>query len=282
MASVPPYLQTGARICILNRDHNEVVRSLFHNKYNATLIVVSVFSADHFSCLRCRARPLSALKQGVVDGAVELFPSESLRWPGFVEFDDVNGKVLTFSADLSTYRVWSMADPSVVLYSFSDANMPEGISEIKISPGIMLLVSNVDDAFLPLRVLSIEDGSTLRSLRQPIKRNKELEVIEQFDEKLLLKQEGSNLLIVDLLTNKVTRLKDSTFNYPATFVFLYESQTFLAFKGADITVWSLRGERIGKVSAERLSCAPHAPCTPHMHTHVRQGWVQHAGSAPAP
>ena len=28
----------------------------------------------------------------------ELFETESLRYPGFVEFDDVNGKVLTYSA----------------------------------------------------------------------------------------------------------------------------------------------------------------------------------------
>lgn len=27
-----------------------------------------------------------------------LFESESLMWPGFVEFDDVNGKVLTYSS----------------------------------------------------------------------------------------------------------------------------------------------------------------------------------------
>lgn len=29
---------------------------------------------------------------------VFLFLSQSLKWPGFVEFDDVNGKVLTYSA----------------------------------------------------------------------------------------------------------------------------------------------------------------------------------------
>jgi hypothetical protein len=32
------------------------------------------------------------------DAGFALFESESLKWPGFVEFDDVNGKVLTYSA----------------------------------------------------------------------------------------------------------------------------------------------------------------------------------------
>ncbi len=29
---------------------------------------------------------------------IELFPNESLNWPGFVEFDEANGKILTASA----------------------------------------------------------------------------------------------------------------------------------------------------------------------------------------
>lgn len=32
------------------------------------------------------------------DAGYALFESESLKYPGFVEFDDVNAKVLTFSA----------------------------------------------------------------------------------------------------------------------------------------------------------------------------------------
>lgn len=36
--------------------------------------------------------------RGQPDAGFALFESESLKWPGFVEFDDVNGKVLTYSA----------------------------------------------------------------------------------------------------------------------------------------------------------------------------------------
>lgn len=38
------------------------------------------------------------IRRGQPDAGFSLFTSESLKWPGFVEFDDVNGKVLTFSA----------------------------------------------------------------------------------------------------------------------------------------------------------------------------------------
>ena len=104
-------MRTGRRLCVLNKDHTEVIRSLFHNKAAQTLITVSVFAADGYACLRCRHSQLSHLRQGIVDQGEVLFESESLRWPGFVEFDEVNGKVLTFSSDVNVYKVWSLAEP---------------------------------------------------------------------------------------------------------------------------------------------------------------------------
>ena len=154
---------SGKRICVLNTDTTEVVRSLFHNKANSTLITVAVHAVDQYSSLRCRSNPLSQLRAGVIDTGTALFTTESLRWPGFVEFDDVNGKVVTYSADVSLYKAWQMSDPSRVLYSLDG----ERIDEIKISPGIMLLVLRREDGtgHVPLRLLSIETGATLVELR---------------------------------------------------------------------------------------------------------------------
>jgi hypothetical protein len=53
-----------------------------------------------------------------------LFESESLRWPGFVEFDDVNGKVLTYSAQDRIYKVFDLKNYTM-LYSISDENVQE-------------------------------------------------------------------------------------------------------------------------------------------------------------
>ena len=91
-------VDTGRRTCILNTGPHEVIRSLFHNKSNKTLIIVSVYQADQYSSLRCRAASLDDLRRGIADQSSALFGSELLRWPGFVEFDDVNQKVLTYSA----------------------------------------------------------------------------------------------------------------------------------------------------------------------------------------
>jgi hypothetical protein len=37
------------------------------------------------------------VRRGRPEEGLPLFQNESLKWPGFVEFDDVNGKVLTYS-----------------------------------------------------------------------------------------------------------------------------------------------------------------------------------------
>jgi hypothetical protein len=79
---------------------------------------------------------LEEIASGSASKSTELFASELLQSPGFVEFDEVNQKVLTFCAEARQYKVWSMAEPSKVLYHITDSR----IDEIKISPGIMLLV----------------------------------------------------------------------------------------------------------------------------------------------
>ncbi|KAI3800048.1 hypothetical protein L1987_35355 [Smallanthus sonchifolius] len=160
--------ETNKRICFLNISPDEVIRSLFYNKNNDSLITVSVY-----------------IKRGQPDAGFPLFYSESLKWPGFVEFDDVNGKVLTFSA--------------------------------QDSPGIMLLIFNQSSGHVPLKILSIEEGTVLRSFNHLLHRHKKVEFIEQFNEKLLVKQENENLQILDL---------------------------FLTFRNRTVAVWNFKGQLV--------------------------------------
>jgi len=48
-------MDTGKRVCVINLSEEEVVRSLFHNKTNQTIIIISVNESDHYSMLRCRS-----------------------------------------------------------------------------------------------------------------------------------------------------------------------------------------------------------------------------------
>lgn len=66
------------------------------------------------------------------------------------------------------------------------------------SPGIMLLIYSRKKGCIPLDILSIEDGKRLKSFKHLLHRNKKVDFIEQFNEKLLIKQEGENLQILDV------------------------------------------------------------------------------------
>ncbi|KAI3731207.1 hypothetical protein L1987_62392 [Smallanthus sonchifolius] len=231
--------ETNKRICFLNVSPDEVIRSLFYNKNNDSLITVSVYASDSFSSLKCRTTRIEYIRRGQPDAGFALFESESLKWPGFVEFDDVNGKVLTFSAQDCIYKVFDLKNYTM-LYSISDKN----VQEIKISPGIMLLIYNKASSHVPLKILSIEDGTVLKSFNHLLHRNKKVDFIEQFNEKLLVKQENESLQILDVRNSVLTEVSRTEFMTPSAFIFLYENQLFLTFRNRTVAVWNFRGELV--------------------------------------
>ena len=118
------------------------------------------------------------------------------------------------------------------------------MTEIKISPGIMLLIHQRQGGHVPLKILGIEDGKVLRSWNHLLHRTRKIDFIEQFNEKLLVKQEGEDLQIVDVHTSAVITVDSSEFATPAAFIFLYENQLFLTFRQRHVAVWNFRGEQV--------------------------------------
>ncbi|KAL6581347.1 hypothetical protein OROMI_007270 [Orobanche minor] len=179
------------------------------------------------------------IRRGNPDAGFPLFESESLKWPGFVEFDDVNGKVLTYSAQDCVYKVFDLKNYTM-LYSISDKN----VQEIKISPGIMLLIFIKTRGSVSLKILSIEDGTVLKSFTHLLHRNKKVDFIEQFNEKLLVKQDNENLQILDVRNSELIEVNRTEFMTPSAFIFLYENQLFLTFRNRTVSVWNFRGELV--------------------------------------
>ncbi|XP_058214854.1 uncharacterized protein LOC131326205 isoform X2 [Rhododendron vialii] len=207
--------ESNKRICFLNVSPDEVIRSLFYNKNNDSLITVSVYASDNFSSLKCRSTRIEYIQRGKPDAGFPLFVSEYLKWPGFVEFDDVNGKVLTYSAQESIYKVFDLKNYTL-LYSISDKH----VQEIKISPGIMLLIFNRAQSHVPLMILSIEDGTVLKDFNHLLHRNKKVRNAE---------------------LKEVSRTEFMT---PSAFICLYENQLFLTFRNRTVAVWNFRGELV--------------------------------------
>lgn len=76
--------------------------------------------------------------------------------------------------------------------------LPVTVAPVMCSPGIMLLIHNRSPGYVPLQILNIEDGSQLSSFTHMLHRTKKIDFIEQFNEKLLVKQENENLQILDV------------------------------------------------------------------------------------
>jgi hypothetical protein len=63
----------------------------------------------------------------------------------------------------------------------------------------MLLIYIRTSSYVPLNILSIEDGTVLMSFSHLLHRNKKVDFNEQFNENPLVKQEGENLQILDVV-----------------------------------------------------------------------------------
>jgi len=225
------------RLCYVNIAPDEVVRSLFYNKLAQSLLCVSVHEHDRFATLKCRSTKLSAYKTGKSNETLKLFENESLNWPGFVEFDDTNKKIITFSAATKIYKVWSLASYEL-LYKINDEN----IEEMKLSSSLILCVYKRSSRHVPIKILNIEDGSERCSMKHLLHTNKEIDLIEQFNEKLLVKQQGENLQIVDVKSKAIVEVDQSVFPKPAAFIFLYKHNLFLTFLNGQVKVWNFKGE----------------------------------------
>jgi len=211
------------------------------------LITVYITPSESIYALKCQSTPIHFLSRGKIDGGLSLFQYESLSWPGFVEFDDINGKVLTFSASEKVYRVWDLKN-YLLLYSIQDEN----IQEIKISPGIMLIIYHHSQTSVPLQIVSIETGEKLTSFEYSLSQDKKIDFIEQFNEKLLIKQQGENLRILDMVSFSTIEVSQTDFVTPSAFIFLYEIQLFLTFHNRNISVWNVRGELVTKFEDHKL------------------------------
>ena len=111
------------KVIFFNKSQDEQIRSIFHNRVNDSIIVVSVTKRDEYNSLKCRTVPTKLIEQAFEKGdpkedhmllnsefkGQKLFKDFSLRWPDFIEFDEINSKIITKHSVEDAYRVWSLA-----------------------------------------------------------------------------------------------------------------------------------------------------------------------------
>mmetsp|Transcript_10700 Transcript_10700/g.10817 ORF Transcript_10700/g.10817 Transcript_10700/m.10817 type:complete len:124 (+) Transcript_10700:763-1134(+) len=79
----------------------------------------------------------------------------------------------------------------------------------------------------------------------------EIEFLEQFNEKIMIKAKDKKLKIYNTLTNKIQMIEG--FEAPEAFIFLYEKEKFLTLKDGKIEIWTSDGQLITNFGDQILS-----------------------------
>ena len=102
--------------------------------------------------MKCRSIPISELKEGKTAGN-KVFGQFVLQYPDFIEFDDLNRKIVTRHSREGAFRIWDIKEYKL-LYVLSDSK----IDEFKICDGIMLLIYQRVGALIPMKIIDVHTG----------------------------------------------------------------------------------------------------------------------------
>ena len=180
-----------------NKSGEEQVRSIFHNRLNSSIIIVSVTTKDECNSLKCRSVPITSIEEafskqakalaatqkdaayhtGIFSEAtrreaadltllkdkplkgLKLFKDFCLRYPDFIEFDELNAKIITKHSLEDAYRVWSLAT-----YQLQYVLKDDKIAEFKICHGVMLLLYVIEANCVPMALINVHTGRVLMKI----------------------------------------------------------------------------------------------------------------------
>ena len=112
------------RHMFLNPTKFDVVQTVFVNRLNDQLIVVTYHSVDGQNVLQCRSVTLDMIDQKDLSKGLLLFQDDLFTSPSYFEFDEYNEIIITFCATKQEYKIWRQSDYSF-LYSICDEKIQE-------------------------------------------------------------------------------------------------------------------------------------------------------------
>ncbi|EQC29499.1 hypothetical protein SDRG_12748 [Saprolegnia diclina VS20] len=231
----------GHTTACMNLSPSERVRSIYYNPLNASIVLTATWDKDVTDELHCRSVSHRHALRKTPSPGVGLFVGESLRWPGFVEFDEANSKILTASTPDMRYKLWDLRTYAL-LYTLDNA-VP--MREVKTSPGMLLAqwdTPRVASRLAPsLSVLDIDTGQVIVHLA-PAMRRQRIVLIELFDNMLVYKQEHEHLHVLNVTTSKCVVIPATRHVPVSGFAFVSTAKIFLVIDlMASVRVYSISG-----------------------------------------
>lgn len=206
------HMTTGKFLCEINPDNFNTVHTLVYNNLNDTLIIAYAAFPAHLQCkvVEC----LGLLKGKVVSyPPAKSFENVILSHPAFFEFCETNERIGSANLNHMVYTFWDMRNYKTVFEVHDD------YQEIRVSDGLVAMFKQPENNIIPLALYDIQDGKKLVHSEIEILPDKEMQFLELLVSKLLIKQEGCNLRIYDLLRNTKQTVAHSKKFHPSAFVF---------------------------------------------------------------
>lgn len=206
------HMTTGKFLCEINPDNFNTVHTLVYNNLNDTLIIAYAAFPAHLQCkvVEC----LGLLKGKVVSyPPAKNFENVILSHPAFFEFCETNERIGSANLNHMMYTFWDMRNYKTVFEVHDD------YQEIRVSDGLVAMFKQPENNIIPLALYDIQDGKKLVHSEIEILPDKEMQFLELLVSKLLIKQEGCNLRIYDLLRNTRQTVAHSKRFHPSAFVF---------------------------------------------------------------
>ncbi|EOD06571.1 hypothetical protein EMIHUDRAFT_453439 [Emiliania huxleyi CCMP1516] len=285
LSGVACAFKDGRRVAFLNVTPDEMVRSVLFNRRSASFVTVSTYRADHFSSLHCRSTLVEWVRRGEPEAGLPIFQQEELRWPGFVEFDEVSCRAVTFSAADRTYGIWELANFSL-LFRLRD---PE-IAEVKAAARNALLVVHRRKAdAMRVQVLSIADGTSLLGSESPVAAGQlqaPSSTLHLYERNLFLAVSGRALAVFSLQGDRllgmdhtlwcdgesamsnlyVTTAQDFLADVTALSFSEARSELYVGSRKGSLFVWSLFGVAAGDSREAKPAWPLDEGATPHSPT----------------
>eukprot|EP00917_Polyrhabdina_sp_WS-2016_P026570 GHVP01056991.1.p1 GENE.GHVP01056991.1~~GHVP01056991.1.p1 ORF type:complete len:211 (+),score=24.09 GHVP01056991.1:375-1007(+) len=149
------------------------------------------------------------------------FREHEIPYPGFVEFEEQNGRIAVYSPKEEMFSFWDMKTYSKV-FQVSSLRF----REIRMSKSTVVFFEQPSSSSLKLRMCSLIDGSVLSEGVIPLLKHRTLEFLELCGSYLLVKQEDNPLRLHDLFAFTLQEIPGTQKFHPTAVAFFPHQSDF--------------------------------------------------------
>ncbi|KAK9173190.1 hypothetical protein CmeUKMEL1_06405 [Cryptosporidium meleagridis] len=225
-------------LCILNRSPSETIRSLFYNKMNNTIVIAFHHDPSMLNCTIFNVQDVM-LKRNISSNIGKEFQQIKVGNPGFIEFDDGNGRIVVADPQNDYFTFWDMSNYNK-LYQIKGQNF----LEMRISDGTVVFFRQPSYSTIEAHLCNISNGEYLEKTIVKLRSSLDIQFLELHREYLLLKQESCSIRVWNLLTNSSKKISRTRDFHPKAFIFfdqiteINNFTNFLTVSTDEINVWT--------------------------------------------